>query len=217
MPQTKEYTIYQFDELSDSAKETARQWYRDAAQGDNYFAESVIEDAATIADLLGIDLRQSQVKLMGGGTRMEPTIYWSGFWSQGDGACFEGSYSYCKGSVAKVREHAPEDKELHAIADGLAEIQRKYWYKLYAKVTHRGHYQHEMCTEIDVDADQVGDRYQDVTAEDAETVRELLRDFMRWIYRSLEKEWEYQNSDEVVDETIRANEYTFDEDGNRED
>lgn len=217
MAETKQYTVYQFDELSDRAKDTARQWYREASQDDNYFAENVIEDAAQIADQLGINLRQTTVKLMGGGTRQEPTIYWSGFSSQGDGACFEGTYYYAKASKRKIREYAPLDTELHAIADGLAEVQRKYWYQLQASVKHRGHYQHEMCTEIDVDADQVGDRYQDVSKEDAETVRELLRDFMRWIYRSLEKEYDYQNSDEVVDETIRANEYTFDEDGNRED
>jgi hypothetical protein len=214
MPHIREVTVYQFDELSDHAKEQARQWYRTASQGDNYFAESVIEDAATIADLLGINLRQTTVKLMGGGTRQEPTIYWSGFWSQGDGACFEGTYYYAKGSTRKIREHAPQDTDLHTLTDGLAAVQRKYWYQLQASVKHRGHYQHELCTEIDVESSGLinADR---ITPEDADTVRELLRDFMRWIYRQLEKEYEYQNSDEVVDETIRANEYEFDEEGNR--
>jgi hypothetical protein len=46
-------------------------------------------------------------------------------------------------------------------------------------------------------------------SEDAKTVRELLRDLMRWIYRTLEAEHDYQLSDENAAETIEANEYEF--------
>ena len=35
------------------------------------------------------------------------------------------------------------------------------------------------------------------------------------LYKALEEEYEYLNSDEVVDETIRVNEYDFDECGCR--
>ena len=166
--------------------------------------DSVYEDAAQIAKILGIDLRQKPVKLMGGGTRYDPCIQFSGFSSQGDGACFEGTYAYAKGAAKAVRDYAPVDKELHAIADGLQAVQRRAFYRITAGVCHRGHYSHEMCTDIDVE----------YTSED-ETVKELLRDFMRWIYRTLEKEYEYLTSDESVDENIRCNEYEFDEDGDR--
>lgn len=40
---------------------------------------------------------------------------------------------------------------------------------------------------------------------------------MDWIYRQLEKEYEYQNSDECIDENLMGNSYTFREDGTRED
>src|SRR3954466_15035963 len=113
---TTTQTLYKFGELSEDAKEKARQWYREADDGDNFWSESVIEDAATIADLMGIDLRQRPVKLMNGGTRYEPAIYWSGFWTQGSGACFEGTYTYKKGSAKAVRDYAPKDEALHAIA-----------------------------------------------------------------------------------------------------
>jgi hypothetical protein len=42
-----------------------------------------------------------------------------------------------------------------------------------------------------------------------------MRDFADWIYSQLEKEYEWQNADEQVDDTIRANAYEFDEDGAR--
>lgn len=50
---------------------------------------------------------------------------------------------------------------------------------------------------------------------DSDDLRECLADFSRWIYRNLEKEYDYQNSDEAVEEAIIANEYEFTEDGER--
>lgn len=209
---TTTQTLYKFGELSEDAKEKARQWYREADDGDNFWSESVIEDAATIADLMGIDLRQRPVKLMNGSTRYEPAIYWSGFWSQGDGASFEGTYTYKKGSAKAVREHAPKDEALHAIAQGLADLQRLNFYGIEAKLERGGgsnFYSHEMTISIDVFTKN--DQYNEPAC--ADEVREYLRDYMRWIYRQLEKEYEYQNSDEVVDENIIANGYEFNEDG----
>ena len=66
---------------------------------------------------------------------------------------------------------------------------------------------------ISVDRDSPNNQQMTADAEDA--VVELLRDFARWLYRQLEREYEYQTSDEVTDEAILANEYTFTGDGRR--
>lgn len=42
---------------------------------------------------VGITVDTHEVKLMNGKTRQDPSIYFSGFWSQGDGAYFEGRVS----------------------------------------------------------------------------------------------------------------------------
>lgn len=201
--------VYQFDELSESAKERARDWFREGNCEDTFWSENVIEDAATIAGLMGIDIRTRPVKLMGGGTRNEPCIYWEGFSHQGSGACFEGRWEYKKGCVKAVKEYAPKDAELHRIVEGLAAIQRKYFYQVTVEVSHRGHYQHSYCTEFENPSTM------ELSAEDFDEVKGLLRSLMDWIYRQLEKEWEYQNSDECVDENIKANEYEFTEEGRR--
>jgi hypothetical protein len=211
MPRTIEKTIFKFEELSDTAKETARNWYRECSAGDNYFSESVIEDAATIAALMGIDLRQRAVKLMGGGTRYEPSIYWCGFWSQGDGASFEASYAYKRGSVAAVKAYAPKDTELHRIALELQNAQKRYLYKLNARVSQSGRYAHSHTMQFDIEHD--ADSYRDLATETVDAIEQAFRDFADWIYRQLETEYEYQNSNESVDETIRANEYEFSENG----
>lgn len=209
MPRIMETTVFKFDELSDTAKEKARKRFRDGALDYDWW-EYVYEDAATIADLMGIDLRTKPVKLMSGKTSYEPCIYFVGFCSQGDGACWEGTYSYKEGSVKAVKSHATQDKELHRIASGLYDVQRRYFYKLSARVSHRGHYYHSGCMDIDVD---FGDfNYNKDTDEE---LTQLLRDFADWIYKQLETENDWRLADEQVDENIRANEYEFEEDGTR--
>lgn len=208
---TIEKTLFQYDELSDTAQEKAREWYRRASADDNFFAENVCEDAARMGDILGIDLNQTRVNLMNGSHRYEPTIYWSGFWSQGDGACFEGNYKYKPGSVAKMRAEC-NDKELIRIATELQQIQRKHFYALQANMRQRGHYQHSGCMQVDVQDSR--DSYRDIGAAESD-ITQLMRDFADWIYRQLESEYEYQNSDEQVIESIRCNEYEFDEQGDR--
>lgn len=56
---------------------------------------------------------------------------------------------------------------------------------------------------------------QDATVDAEESVIEALRDLARWLYRQLEREYDYLSSDEVVDEVIAANGYTFTETGRR--
>ena len=207
-----ETNVFQYDELDDRAKERAREWYSRHVFEDSCDWEFVYEDAAEVADILGIDLRQRRVQLMGGGHRYEPSIYFSGFWSQGDGACFEGTYRYAKGATKKIREYAPQDKELHRIADELQAVQRKHFYHLIASMNHTGHYCHSGCMSVEVEHNE--DRYRDIgDAED--DIRQLMRDFADWIYDRLESEYDYQTSDEAVEEAIRANEYEFDEEGER--
>jgi hypothetical protein len=57
--------------------------------------------------------------------------------------------------------------------------------------------------------------YQDMTTDAEDAVMSALRDLARWLYRQLEREYEYLSSDEMVDEAILANDYTFTDDGRR--
>lgn len=212
MPAIIETTVYQLDELADEAKESARSWYRQHGFDYDWY-DSVFEDFGRVCHLLGIDLRTRPVRLMGGGARGEPCIFFSGFSSQGDGACFEGHYEYARGSCRTIRDYAPEDVELHRIADALEAIQWRNFYQLSATARHRGRYSHEYCMDITVDRDSPA--WQAPTAEAEEVVTEALRDLARWLYRQLEREYEYQTSDEAVDEAITANEYSFTETGRR--
>ena len=102
---------------------------------------------------------------------------------------------------------------MHGIADRLQAIQRRNFYQLAAEVSQRGRYYHEYTMPVDVTRDSP--RWQPPTEDAEEIVTEALRDLARWLYRQLEREYDYLSSDEAVDEIIAANEYTFTEAGRR--
>lgn len=209
MSRTIETTVYKFDELSESAKQNGREWFTRQAFSDSNGLEHVYADADECAAILGIDIARRNSRNMGGGINTSPEIMFSGFWSQGDGACFEGTYRYKKGAAKAIRQHAPHDTELHRIADGLQKVQARNFYKLTASMAHSGHYVHSGCMSVSVE--HADDRWR--TVSDEADLRELMRDFADWIYSQLQREYDYQTSDEVVDENIRANGYEFTEAG----
>lgn len=189
----EETKLYKYSELSEDSQEKAREWFREGGF-DYEWWDFCFDDAKEIGKILGIDISN---------------IYFSGFSSQSDGACFEGSYRYNKGSVKAIKAYAPQDKELYSIALELSKLQRKHFYGLSAHVKHSGHYNHELCTDI-----HVYDRDEDyASAQDDEALSEILRDLMRWIYKRLETEWDYMNNDEQIAETIQTNEYEFTDGG----
>jgi len=78
MPRIIETTVYTIGELSDAAKENARIWYRDQGLHDEWY-DFVYEDFQAICRILGVELGTSPVKLMGGGSRDVPQVYFRGY------------------------------------------------------------------------------------------------------------------------------------------
>lgn len=192
---TIETTVYQFDELSAPARDRALAKFREWESQDTHWSEYTEEDFRTIAGILGIDI---------------DNVYWAGFWSQGDGASFTGRYRYNPGSAGAIRAHAPQDTELHRIADTLQDSQRRAFYAVSTEISQSGHYCHEMTMRF-----ESNNRYSDNRLPDGpvETVEEALRDLARWFYRQLKSAYEWATSDETLSENIRLNEYEFDGNG----
>ncbi|MBT4332700.1 MAG: antitoxin of toxin-antitoxin stability system [Candidatus Cloacimonetes bacterium] len=193
---THVHTTYQFDELSDEAKEKSIESHYDWNVDGYEWHEWSFDDFKEVGKILGIEIKD---------------IYFSGFSSQGDGACFEGNYSYEKQSLKNIKAYAPLDEDLHNIAKELQKIQRKNFYGLWANVKHSGHYYHEMSTNIQVGSDN--ESMGGANDEAHEGIQEILRSFMQWMYSRLEKEHDYLTSEEAIKESIIANEVEFNEDG----
>ena len=212
MPRIIETVVYGIEELAEAAKESARTWYREACLEHEWY-DFVFEDFETVCRILGVTLRTSPVRLMGGGTRDKSHIFFRGFWSQGDGASFEGCLCHAQGMSSAIRAHAPQDTELHRIADVLQAVQRRNFYQLTTEIRQRGHTCHEYGMAIEVERGSPTGQAMTDGAED--TVIEALRDLARWLYRQLHSEYEHQTSDSVVDETIAVNGWTFTAEGRR--
>ena len=193
-----EKEVFKFDELSDRAKNEVRLWLSD--DWDDWSCS--YDDFVRMGEILGIEIDTRPVKLMGGGYRGKPKIYWSGFYQQSDYLTFEGRYRYAKGAV-KAMKAETNDPELIRIAEALQAAQRPYFYRLEAIMSTRRDY-------MIVEVEDREDNYREIPDKDVE---EAMRDFAHWMFKQLRNEYEYRNSDEYISETCEANEYEFDEKG----
>lgn len=171
--------------------------------------DSVYEDFRQICEIIGVELNKG-----------EPSF--SGFSSQGDGASFTGQYRaalwhgysdrpptlYYETAPAKIREYAPKDEELHRIADELCMLSRVYFpIHITIKRFGRSSYVHEQTMDCYVEPmnDDPDDWAEEVHAHVQEQGTLLMRDLARWLYRTLDKEYDYLTSDEAVWRTIEVN------------
>jgi hypothetical protein len=179
--------------------------------------DCVYEDFRQICSILGIEL-----------DAQEPSF--SGFCSQGDGASWTGRYR-AQGlgyagleplytydwAPAKIREHAPQDEELHRIADELCLLARIYG-PTYAIVRRTsGNYVHSntmYVSDWEYYDDEI-DTY-DVDGDIINHIEEaLLHAFQAladWLYKTLEVEYDRRTSDEAVIESLEANEIEEEQD-----
>lgn len=140
--------------------------------------ESVQEDLQQIGALIGFDIDQ---------------LYFSGFSSQGDGACFEGSLGYAKGASAAIREYAPLDTVLHDIADRWTALQKRNFYAIEGTVRRSGHYQHSGCTSFDFEDSRYCYGLTTAAFDECEA-EQIIRGLMDWVYGQLESEYKYQQA-----------------------
>jgi len=145
--------------------------------------ESVEDDLKAVGALIGFDIER---------------LYFTGFWSQGDGACFEGSLGYAKGASAAIREYAPHDTVLHDIADRWTALQKRNFYAITGQVRQRGRYHHSGCTSFDFEDSRHGYGWTSAAFDEDEAVR-IVRDLMDWAYNQLKNEYEYQQAYSLAD------------------
>ena len=197
--------IYSFDELSEEAKQKVLQKFTEWASQDDYYYEHVLDDAETVAEILGIEF--ARVKPNNSLAKSKPEIYWSGFYHQGSGLGFSGYYYYRKQAPVKIKAEFPADVELFRIAKALQSLQSKYFYKLTATITSRND---QYCI---IETEHYEDRYREIEKNDQDEMTEIINDFAQWIYSKLQEAYEYCTSEEAILDNIHASEYEFYKDG----
>lgn len=152
-------------------------------------------------------------------------IYFSGFSSQGDGACFIGTVS--------LKEFIAVNK-LEAEYPLLTSYTSKGYGIGCVSITHRGHYYHQYSMTFEmgsVDADDVvdelisgeeltravavannwADKVETEYIDLSEAVESMAADLACQLYKDLEEEYDHLVSDEAVWESLESNNF-FDED-----
>lgn len=208
MPRIIAKTVYQFSELSESAKEKARDWFKSCSDSSDLI--SVVDDFIAIAEIIGLELSTHSVKLMTGKTRQEPDVYYSVAYCQGDYAAFSGTWKYKAGCLKAVKEYAPVDTVLHAIVSDWQTLQKTSFYRLRAICSERrgNQYVNEVLKGYSSRYDEEA-----VNADIEKEASNIVDSLASWLYQALRDEVDYQSSDEYVDEAITANEYEFYENG----
>jgi len=191
-----ETKIYTFEELSATAKEVALENHRDVNTYDGWW-EPIFEGITEQAEQAGFHVGN---------------IYFSGFWSQGDGAMFEYT--------------TVGDTLLNKFVDQLdLSPMRKSWLKTQtfaqSRGEHSGHYYHENCCSHVIDFEPNfgwNENFSNWISSFADQYEEFViaeyKSLCRELYSRLEIYNDDLTSDEEVAETIIMNEWEFDINGN---
>lgn len=218
MPATKEITIYKWEELSQSAKEKARDWY---IEGMDYeWWEGVYESAKTDGYEKGFLIDK---------------IYFSGFCSQGDGASWIGQVDVRQWLETNVPDSI-------GVSAWCQLIQEDAVGKFSKVVANNAHYCHEStmqfsdvednCAYPDNATLQLPSIFNgmevrhlfDIIATDSEcklkttedittAITESGKEYAVEIYGMLKEEYEYLCSEEMMLDHFEANDYFFTDEG----
>lgn len=192
---------FTFPELSEPSKSKARDYFRSFV--DEHWDDSS-KFLAEIAELLGIHMDLDSVSFRG-------------FGSQSDRFTFRG-YLYLSEMAhaeTNIANDFPRDDKLAQLAKTAKDI---FDHSTVIRVKRK------LLGEYDIETDKIFTRqlrgfptYVDEWDEAFDPLEKELNKFIaafsHWAYKNLEEEYEYFNSDEVIEENILANNYKFDEHG----
>jgi hypothetical protein len=191
--------LYTFGELTPEAQHKVIERERYINVDSSFWYEPIIEDWTEELEHRGFE----QVKIL-----------FSGFGSQGDGACF----------VARINIAAY--LKAHNLADTYPLLARYPEY-VEAYLQHNGWYYHERSTSltpffnaevVDPGGSGISDEEVRVEQEYEALEKGIYQEAVRLgreIYKALEDEFDYQTSAEAVQDTLIANEYTYLSEGTR--
>ena len=186
----KSINLYTLEELDPAIKEKVLNRHRDIDVDGNWY-DFVYEQWIDKLNSLGYK---------------EASIHFSGFWSQGDGACFDAKPDLKILRLKKGMKFRPID---HLIRNDY----------LYGKIEgYSSHYCHERTRSFQI-YDQLANisKNQSILITELEDLIEKDRlSLCQQIYSDLEKEYEYLTTDEHVAETLIEADFLFQVNGDPE-
>jgi len=204
---TKTYQTYRFEELDDKAKEKVFESYRtDEFYPGDWWHEAAVEDFVEDRTKEGWDLETKDV-------------HFSGFWSQGDGASFDGKVT-CETWIKfhKLEAKFPTImKVLHNTHPLTAKIYTNHFGTYYCHSNTR-YLEIEEDGQLDEhiygwDDEAKEQAIMEKWNEEVMRLEEILEDnreeLSQQLYSKLEKQYDYYMTDEAIKEDIMSNDNMF--------
>lgn len=199
MPETREYTVYRFNELPEDARQKVLERYRDFNVDNNFWYDH-------FNDQLTDDLKEFGLCF--------DSFSFCGFYSQGDGA----SIKYSVDDTFKfMRYLMPSENDLKTItrlekwASGGIDHDTETPYRTGFRYYRDYHaiefslYQGDACAPLP--------RLTDFVSRLNKASKEFHKDICQELYIDLKKEYEYRTSDEGLTEYFASSDYMFTNDG----
>ena len=200
--ETVEYKIFKFDELSPEIQKKVLEKHR-------YWNVEGFEWWDSVYDMSHEDLKAKGF--------MDCKIWFSGFSSQGDGACFDCTNFDGEKLIAAL-EGRIDDKRFKQYKRWISKIYQADLLGFEIR-TFNHHYNHKRTRVLEVSfgygSNKNLKRLDALVSSFAEDLENLRLELCDEIYEMLEKEYEYLTSDEAVKESLEVNEIEFLETGKR--
>lgn len=185
----REYKTFTFQELKKEAREKALEELGQINVDYDGWSDWIIKDWTRRLDKLGY--RNSE-------------IYFSGFYSQGDGACFVAKVDI----LAWIKQHKAKAR----FSKLYKELENGAWAEI--SIIHNYHYYFATSTSVEYNGEsELSDKAYSQLEEISKSIEDEREKLGNKIYKELKENYEYLTSEEAIIETIEANEYRFFEDG----
>ena len=184
MAEQVQITLFTFDELSEESQQKLIEGFRQDYNPD--YRHIYYEFINHMSEHYGADIDIDD-------------IYWSGFWSQGDGACFTCEFD--QDIIESIlRESISEDDRAH-----LDQLQAELCEAKSIRTGPSNHYCHENTVMGDICFDCPDDTNlnADIIQTMEQRLTEIIRDSSRDLYRKLEDEYDRATSDDAIIEEIK--------------
>jgi hypothetical protein len=191
--------IFTIDELDTKAKNKAIEYARESLELSD--PDWIIEEFTSLLEKLGF----SDVK-----------IYYSGFYSQGDGACLTGRYSYDSIGLDWIKENWPEIPCYDTI-QALQELGKVLYidYDTTPKIYHSGRYYHSNTMYTEYDSSYQPDNLLPKIDSLLDEFLGYAKELAGYLYEMLEDDYNDCSSEESIIEFYNANDYEFYADGTK--
>jgi len=185
-----DYEVYSYAELNTAAKENARQNYIEHI--DWPWWEETYKYLKNMCKNFGLEITD---------------IWFSGFYSQGDGACFEGTYTPQKENCLQhFTEIYPSEIEISKIVSELNALENK---DFLVRIYHQGRYYHENSVYIEISYDDENLISDQLWKKQKEIIEQNLKALMQHIYSMLESVWDWKTSETIFKDLCELNEWYF--------